>query len=517
MRQLGPYAIASTLALVIALACFAQHRNHTFASAELARARTAAHRAAQGQNPGSSIIAAALVLPTQPSDRYPFLSRRRAVVDHRTRMLGGPDAPATDKLLYDAANRTADTGAFAEFLADGSGRVIATVPTARGVGVAITAPPGHPAPLPWGVLGGLLAVGALVAFCGVVSGARARAIGIALGASGLAVPAYLWSGLAPAAAIVAIAVAIAILDARGTLRRAARELSDSRVAYAFFAPTLAAMAVIVLVPFVVGLGLGFFDHHRGEWTFVGLENFFHILTGGGRSLADPLNFWFTVAVTLAWTAANVILHVTIGVALALVLRKPWLKLRGAFRVLLILPWAIPSYITALIWRGMFQSEFGAINQILAALGLDRVAWFSSWSAAFTANVATNTWLGFPFMMVVALGALQSIPQDLYEAADVDGASSWRKFCHITLPSLRPALGPAVVLGAIWTFNMFNVIYLVSDGAPGGSTNILVTEAYRWAFERGERYGMAAAYATLIFAILCALSFGAGYLRKRRAP
>ena len=100
---------------------------------------------------------------------------------------------------------------------------------------------------------------------------------------------------------------------------------------------------------------------------------------------------------------------------------------------------------------------------------------------------------------------------------MDGASGWQRFVHITLPHLRPALAPAVVLGAIWTFNMFNVIYLVSDGQPGGSTDILVTQAYRWAFERGERYGLAAAYATIIFLILLVWTLiGTRVTRKERA-
>jgi arabinogalactan oligomer / maltooligosaccharide transport system permease protein len=170
-------------------------------------------------------------------------------------------------------------------------------------------------------------------------------------------------------------------------------------------------------------------------------------------------------------------------------------------VLLILPWAVPNYITALMWKGMFHQQFGAVNQLLAALGLEQVSWFSGFWTAFTANVVTNTWLGFPFMMVVCLGALQSIPNDLYEAAEVDGAGRWYQFSRITLPLLKPALLPSVILGSIWTFNMFNVIYLVSGGEPGGSTEILITEAYRWAFIRHERYGLAAAYATLIFLIL----------------
>jgi arabinogalactan oligomer/maltooligosaccharide transport system permease protein len=119
---------------------------------------------------------------------------------------------------------------------------------------------------------------------------------------------------------------------------------------------------------------------------------------------------------------------------------------------------------------------------------------------FVANLVTNTWLGFPFMMVVSLGALQSIPKELYEAASIDGATRWQQFKTITLPLLKPALFPAVILGTIWTFNMFNIIYLVSGGGPDNQTNILITEAYR-AFKVLGRYGFAAAYSLLIFVIL----------------
>jgi arabinogalactan oligomer/maltooligosaccharide transport system permease protein len=116
-------------------------------------------------------------------------------------------------------------------------------------------------------------------------------------------------------------------------------------------------------------------------------------------------------------------------------------------------------------------------------------------------VVTNTWLGFPFMMVVTLGALSSIPSELEEAATLDGASRWQRFTAIVLPHIKPALLPSVLLGSVWTFNMFNVVYLVSGGEPGSQTDILVSEAYRWAFERGERYGYAAAYSVLIFLFL----------------
>jgi arabinogalactan oligomer/maltooligosaccharide transport system permease protein len=329
------------------------------------------------------------------------------------------------------------------------------------------------------------------------------------------VPAFLWAGWVPALAIAASAIGFAVAQHRGLLARAAGELYRQRVAYTFLAPAATAMLILVATPFVIGLILGFYNHHHGEWTFIGLDNFAEILSGGGRGFADPLNFWFTLGVTVLWTTVNVALHVTIGVALALILRQRWLTGKGIFRMLLILPWAIPNYITALIWHGMFQGEYGAVNGVLDLFGLADVSWFSSWAAAFTANVVTNTWLGFPFMMVVALGALESIPRDMYEAAEVDGASGWQRFRHITLPHLKPALVPAVVLGAIWTFNMFNVIYLVSEGRPGGSTDILVTEAYRWAFERGERYGLASAYATLILLILLAWMFVSKRIGRKR--
>jgi arabinogalactan oligomer/maltooligosaccharide transport system permease protein len=238
---------------------------------------------------------------------------------------------------------------------------------------------------------------------------------------------------------------------------------------------------------------------------VGLANFTDIITSKGYRVAEPLSFYFTLAVTILWTAVNVALHVSIGLFLAILLKEPLLKLRGVYRVLLIVPWAVPNYITALMWKGMFHRQFGAINAVLVGLGLEPVSWFTRWSTSFAANVVTNTWLGFPFMMVVSLGALQSIPTDLYEAAEVDGASKWTQFRRITLPLLKPALLPSVILGSVWTFNMFNIIYLVSGGEPGGATDILVSEAFRWAFQRNEQYGFAAAYSVLIFFVLFAWS------------
>jgi ABC-type sugar transport system permease subunit len=276
--------------------------------------------------------------------------------------------------------------------------------------------------------------------------------------------------------------------------------SAHRVAYTYMAPTLISVGLLVFIPFSIGVALAFMRHSHGHFEWVGLSHFINILSASDYPLSHPLNFYFTLAVTLFWTFSNVLLHTSIGLSFALLLNREGLKLRGLYRALLIIPWAIPNYITALIWKGMFNQQYGLINQLLERLGIEPVSWMGSFWGAMTANITTNTWLGFPFMMVVTLGALQSIPTDLYEAANIAGASRWQTFRSITLPLLKPALLPAVILGSVWTFNMFNIIYLVSGGQPGGATDILITEAYRWAFEQ-DRYGYAAAYSLVIFFIL----------------
>ncbi|HOX43903.1 MAG TPA: extracellular solute-binding protein [Myxococcota bacterium] len=297
-------------------------------------------------------------------------------------------------------------------------------------------------------------------------------------------------------ALLALLGVAAVLWRR--FRRGLGEAWRQRSAYAYIAPAMIGTAVLIFIPFLVGLGLSFFSYYQGDYYYVGFKNFGDILSSRGYSLTDTFSFYYKLFITVLWTATNVLLHLGIGLGLALLLKDPLLRLKGLYRALLIIPWAVPSYITAIVWRGMFDAENGVINHMFGLTGFNW--WGSTWSA-FLANLVANCWLGFPFMMVVSLGALQSIPQELYEAADVDGATRWQKFRFITLPLLKPALFPAVILGVIWTFNMFNVIYLVSRGAPNGGTDILVVEAFRWAFERGDRYGYAAAYSTLIFAIL----------------
>ncbi|MFT7622045.1 MAG: ABC-type sugar transport system permease subunit, partial [Myxococcota bacterium] len=218
-------------------------------------------------------------------------------------------------------------------------------------------------------------------------------------------------------------------------------------AYAYTAPAVVGLMVLVILPFVTGVGLAFYryDSDGNTYAFAGLANFAEILSPPPGS---KINFWWTLGVTVLWTFLNVFLHVAIGLALALTLNKPSLKGKKFYRTLLILPWAVPNYITALMWRAMFE-EHGAVNTIMKGMGMGTVAWFGAdfWSNFIPCLVA-NVWLGFPFMMVVSLGALQSIPGGLYEAASLDGASPWQQFRNITLPLLKPALLPAVILGTI---------------------------------------------------------------------
>ena len=309
---------------------------------------------------------------------------------------------------------------------------------------------------------------------------------------------------APSATPILAVLAVGLILVSLLTMPLARLLADLRRqpgTYGYVGPALVSTLVLVFVPFLMGVGLAFFQAGKGgpeTWSFIGLDNFTEILFP--TETADT-NFYFTLGMTVAWTVLNVVLHVSIGLGLALLLNRPTLRFRALYRVLLIVPWAVPNYITALIWKWMFNTQYGVINQLLGMVGVSPVDWLGqSVFTNFLANLITNTWLGFPFMMVVSLGALQSIPKELYEAASIDGATKWQQFRNITLPLLKPALFPAIILGTIWTFNMFNIIYLVSGGGPSNKTNILITEAYH-AFKVLGRYGFAAAYSLLIFAIL----------------
>lgn len=285
-------------------------------------------------------------------------------------------------------------------------------------------------------------------------------------------------------------------------------VKQNHLAYYYTMPAIIIMAAVVLYPFLYNIVISFSNmnlSHFRDWRIIGPANFIQVF--------QDRAFWYYFYKTVLWTAINVFFHVVIGVFLAMILNKN-LKGKSVFRTLLILPWAVPQYITALTWRGMFNSEYGAISILLDRyLGI-QIPWLTTEWGAFSACLITNIWLGFPFMMVVALGGLQSIPDELYEAADIDGARWYNKFRQITMPLLKPVLVPAITLGVIWTFNNFNVVWLVSNGGePSDSTHILVSWVYKAGFTY-LRLGYAAAFSMVIFIIL--LTFSWHFIKKTRA-
>ncbi|MCS7063818.1 MAG: sugar ABC transporter permease [Methylacidiphilales bacterium] len=275
-------------------------------------------------------------------------------------------------------------------------------------------------------------------------------------------------------------------------------------------PMLVIVLAVVAYPFFYNIVLSFSNANLytiRDWRIVGIRQYVAVFS-------EPI-LWELLIKTLVWTVVNVFFHVTIGVALAVALHQKFIRGKPWWRMILILPWALPQYITALTWRGMFNYDYGAINVILREyLRLPPVQWLGSPLEAFVAVIITNIWMGFPFMMVVALGGLQSIPNDLYEAAEIDGASAWQQFCNITLPLLRPVLAPAITLGTVWTFNNINVVWLVSNmGEPAESTHILVSYVYKAAFSM-YRLGWAAALSMVIFMILVLIT--QSYMRHVKA-
>ncbi len=275
-------------------------------------------------------------------------------------------------------------------------------------------------------------------------------------------------------------------------------------------PTILIMLAVVAYPFVQNVLISLSNmniYHIRDWEVIGFQQYAAVF-------AEP-RFWNILLKTFGWTFVNIIFHVGLGVFLAVILHQKFVVGKPAWRILLILPWALPQYITALTWRGMFNYEYGAINlAITRYLNMPAIEWLTSPFEAFLAVILTNIWLGFPFMMVVALGALQSVPAELYEAAEVDGASKWSQFWNVTVPLLKPAMIPAITLGMIWTFNNINVVWLVSNGGePNDQTHILVSFVYEAAFSM-YRFGWAAALSMIIFFIL--FTFTQVFLSRTKA-
>ncbi|MGM0370617.1 MAG: carbohydrate ABC transporter permease [Bacillota bacterium] len=281
-------------------------------------------------------------------------------------------------------------------------------------------------------------------------------------------------------------------------------------AYSMLLPALLIVSFVIIYPFLYNFNLSLTNLNRttlidflrqGKLHYVGLDNFVEVLSQS--------TFWTVFLRTIIWTIVNVFCHVTFGMFFAILLDRE-MMFKGIYRALLILPWAIPQYIAVLVWKGMFNYNYGAVNIFLQRMSeifdfsYQPIAWLSNPSTGFMAAIIVNVWVGIPFMMMIALGGLQSIDPTYYESAEIDGASGFQQVKNITLPLLKPVMMPAIILGVIMTFNNLNVIYLLSYKKLTEKIDILVTYVYKSAFGY-FRLGYAAAFSVVIFLILLGFS------------
>jgi arabinogalactan oligomer/maltooligosaccharide transport system permease protein len=322
-------------------------------------------------------------------------------------------------------------------------------------------------------------------------------------------------------------------------RRSWRQRSqNTRTAYLFLLPALLVMAIITFYPLVFQIWMAFTDFQLKNLrpgspgpNIVGLQNFTRILDS--NIVIPNFDFLRILTFNLFWAFSNVIIHVVLGVAIALVLNVDGLKFKRVWRAVYILPIAIPPIIVATVWRNMFDPQYGAVNQaingtigVLFKLPPFQLDWLNQPNPilavgplvlplAYFALLAANIWLGWPLNSVVATGALQSIPKDLYEAAEMDGAGYLDRLKTVTLPFLRPSMLPFAIYGFVVTFNLFTLSYFMSGGGPFGQTELLVTIGYRLVQEQ-HLFGVAAAFAIFQFFILLVITLATNKLARATA-
>jgi ABC-type sugar transport system permease subunit len=288
--------------------------------------------------------------------------------------------------------------------------------------------------------------------------------------------------------------------------RPGRSLSDRQVGVLFLLPFAAVSLAFVVYPALEAVRLAFHAKapFRPTLTWVGLDNFRYLA-------ADPV-FWAAAWQAVVWTVASIALQTVIGVALALLLNRAVAGI-NVFRGLLLFPYMVPTVVIALIWRWMFNPELGVVNAGLKAAGLaGDIYWFSDPAWAMVSTILLNVWKFTPFVVICVLARLQSIPVEVDEAAQVDGAGPWPRFWHVTLPQLKAVLAVVVVFRTIWTFNKFEEIYLLTRGGPGTSTFNLAVYAFEQA-TANLKLGVAAATGVVMLAFLFLSS--AFYLRLMR--
>jgi multiple sugar transport system permease protein len=293
---------------------------------------------------------------------------------------------------------------------------------------------------------------------------------------------------------------------RGTGRTRGR-LAEAVTGYTFVAPNLLLLVLFLFVPLGWAILLSFQEVGSfGPATWIGLDNYRQLVR-------DPV-FWRTLLNTAVFTTATVPTSVAIGLGLAVLLDKA-LPARGLFRTVIVLPIVISGLVTSLIGLLMFGEGVGIANGVLSALGLGAAPWQANGALAMTSLVLMTLWTRVGFAMVVYLAALQDVPRELYEAAELDGATPWRQFTNVTVPTVRATTLFLLVVNVIWSFQIFDVVYVMTNGGPGYDTSMLVTYAYDRGFGPSHLYGYGSTIGVVLFALTLLLTVV--QLRLRRSP
>lgn len=274
-------------------------------------------------------------------------------------------------------------------------------------------------------------------------------------------------------------------------------LSQRTFGFLLTLPAVVLFSAIVLYPLVGSLSTSLFEQSLvmpGQ-TYVGLENFRHVL-------ADQ--FWPVLENTLWFTGVGTLAPFVIGFALALALNNR-IRGRAVLRGLFLFPWVIPGVVVSFAWLWIFNANYGVLNGVLVSIGVldEPISWLGEPGTAMMAIIIAKTWASFPWIMVMLLAGLQTVPGELHEAAAIDGASTVRRFWHVTLPHLRGIIGVVILLEVIWNFQHFDMIYVLTGGGPAGSTTTFAVAVYETAFE-GFDLGRAGALGALWMLILSVL-------------
>ena len=284
-----------------------------------------------------------------------------------------------------------------------------------------------------------------------------------------------------------------------------RKKKDTLFSYVWSMPSLLLILLIVIFPILYTGYISLTNmnvYHWNDFEIIGLENYMDAL------FVLDNGFIKAFGVTILWTVVSMILQVVIAFLIASMLNIKKLRLRNVYKTLLIFPWAMPGYVSILLWKtGMFNSQFGLLNQWLEKMGREPVRWLNSDVMAFICCSVVNLWLALPFMITIIDGALQSIDKSFYESALLDGATWLERTVYITIPLIRSIIAPSVVITVFTTFKQFDVIYLLTQqvgSKTGADIHTIMTYAYEKAFITNN-YGYSSAISIIIFVILIVFS------------